>query len=292
MKIAVCVKQVPDSSIISIDPETDTLQRKSAGAVLNPLDEFPIEAALRFKDGIGAHVTVFSMGPPRAEEILARAIAMGADDGILLSDACFAGSDTWATSLILSEALRKYGPFDIVFCGKQAIDGDTAQVGPAIAAHLGWAQAASVSHIEIPSEKDVSEISLTRLFENGYDELAISLPAVIMVLKEACEPRFGTLKGRINYFRKEIRTAGPGHGQIICRTQRFSYQSSKNIHTGNGPQAEKNRGQTRRTGPRARGNDSRQVTGLKILNSTMSISSLASMRPQTETAPHLLCVLL
>lgn len=208
MKIAVCVKQVPDSGIVSIDPETHTLQRKSAGAVLNPLDEFPIEAALRFKDGIGAHVTVLSMGPPRAEEILARAIAMGADDGILLSDACFAGSDTWATSLILSEALRKYGPFDIVFCGKQAIDGDTAQVGPAIAAHLGWAQAASVSHIEIPSEKNVSEISLTRLFENGCDDLTIPLPAVIMVLKEACEPRFGTLKGRINYFRKGIRKYG------------------------------------------------------------------------------------
>lgn len=204
LKIAVCIKQVPDSGTVSLDPVTHTLVRKNAGAVLNPLDEFPIEMALKLKDKTGAHVTAFTMGPQRAEEILARAMAMGVDQGILLTDKAFAGSDTWSTSLILMEAVKKHGPFDLVLCGKQAIDGDTAQVGPEIAGHLGWAQAASVSHIEMPDSNAPEQLILKRLFEHGSDTISIKLPAVIMVLKEACEPRFGTLSGRIKYFKNGV----------------------------------------------------------------------------------------
>jgi electron transfer flavoprotein beta subunit len=204
MKIAVCIKQVPDSATVSLDPETHTLVRSSAGTALNPLDEFPVELALQFKDHLGAEVTAITMGPPKAEEVLARAIGMGVDKGILLCDPKFAGGDTWATSLVLSEALKKYGPFDLVFCGKQAIDGDTAQVGPEIAAHLNWAQAAGVNHIEIPSEANPENILVSRLFENGTDRLKLPLPAVVMVLKEAGEPRFSSLDGRLNYFKNGI----------------------------------------------------------------------------------------
>lgn len=200
LKIAVCIKQVPDSGTVALDPVTHTLVRKNVGAVLNPLDEFPLEMALKLKDRTTAHVTAFTMGPPRAEELLARAIAMGADKGVILTDKAFAGSDTWSTSLILAEAIKKHGPFDLVLCGKQAIDGDTAQVGPEIAGHLGWAQAASVSHVEMPESQTPDSLILRRLFEHGSDTISIKLPAVLMVLKEACEPRFGTLSGRIKYF--------------------------------------------------------------------------------------------
>lgn len=204
MRIAVCIKQVPDSASVSLDPEKHTLVRSSSGAALNPLDEFPLEAALRFKEKNGAEVTALTMGPPKAEEILARAMAMGVDKTFLLSDKHFAGSDTWATSLVLANALKKYGPFDLVLCGKQAIDGDTAQVGPEIAAHLDWPQAMNVTKINFPVEKNPVEIKVDRLFENGMDEVILPLPAVMTVLKEAGEPRFGSLDGRLEYFEKGV----------------------------------------------------------------------------------------
>ncbi len=204
MKIAVCIKQVPDCGSVSLDPETHTLVRASAGAVINPLDEFPLETALRIKEKNNADVVAITMGPPRAEEVLARAMAMGADKGILLSDRRFAGGDTWATSLVLAAAIETCGPFDLILCGKQAIDGDTAQVGPETAAHLNWPQAANVCNIEMPSEENPSSLTLTRLFEHGTDKLSIPLPAVIMPIKEACEPRFGTLEGRLDYYKKGV----------------------------------------------------------------------------------------
>lgn len=210
MRIAVCVKQVPDSGTVSLDPETHTLVRASVGVMLNPLDEFPLEIALKLKDAVGAKVTVFTMGPPRAEETLARAIAMGADEGVLLTDAKFAGGDTWATSIVLAEAIRKHGPFDLALFGKQAIDGDTAQVGPEAAAHLGWPQAAGVSAVAAPDSPNPSSLRVTRLFEDGSDEVELPLPAVMMVLKEAAEPRFGTLDGRLDYFRRGVTKSNSG----------------------------------------------------------------------------------
>ncbi|OGV39875.1 MAG: hypothetical protein A2020_15765 [Lentisphaerae bacterium GWF2_45_14] len=203
MKIAVCIKQVPESGSVAIDPETKTIVRSSADAVMNPLDEFPLEAALRIKDSCGAQVSVFTMGPPRSSEVLARAMAAGADNVILLSDRHFAGSDTWTTSLILSTALRKKGPFDLIICGKQAIDGDTGQVGPEVAEHLGVPMAANVCHFEV-IHRPSAGLRVRRLFENSTDETEILFPALVTVLKEACEPRFGTLGGRLRFFEEGI----------------------------------------------------------------------------------------
>lgn len=205
MKIAVCIKQVPDSGAVSLDPVTHTLVRASVGVMINPLDEFPLETAVKLKEKCGGTVTAITMGPPRAEEVLARAIAAGADDGILLSDAKFAGGDTWATSLVLAKALEKTGPYDLIFFGKQAIDGDTAQVGPETAAHLGLPQASSVNNVFMPESSTVSSLKVSRLFEEGSDVVEIPLPAVLMVLKEAAEPRFGTMEGRLDYYRKGVR---------------------------------------------------------------------------------------
>lgn len=202
MKIAVCIKQVPESGSVVIDPETKTIVRSSADAVINPLDEFPLEAALRIKDTCGAHVSVFTMGPQRATEVLARAIASGADEGFLMSDRHFAGSDTWTTSLILAAALKEKGPFDLVVCGKQAIDGDTGQVGPEIAGHLGIPLAANVCHFELAD--DFKSIKVKRLFENSSDEVELLFPSLITVVKEACEPRFGTLEGRLRFYEKGV----------------------------------------------------------------------------------------
>lgn len=208
MKIAVCIKQVPEGTGVAIDPETHTLRRSSAGAVINPLDEFPLETALRFKDLNASEVWAFTMGPPRAVDVLARAVAMGADKAVLLSDPSFAGGDTWATSLVLAKALERFGPFDLILFGKQAIDGDTAQVGPETAAHLGLPQATYVSHVATTEEKNPATIRVRRLFEDFSDELEIKLPAVLTVLKEAAEPRFGTLEGRLAYFSKGVEKAG------------------------------------------------------------------------------------
>jgi electron transfer flavoprotein beta subunit len=203
MNIAVCVKQVPDTGSVAIDPKTNTLRRAGAGTAINPLDEFAVEAALNLREENGGTVTAITMGPPKAEDALARSIAMGTDKGIILSCSAFAGSDTWSTSLILARAIEKYGPFDLVICGKQAIDGDTAQVGPEIAAHLGIPQAMNVCAVGKFSGR-ANSLTVKRLFENGTDEIELCLPAVIAVLKDVGEPRFGTLHGRLNYFKKGV----------------------------------------------------------------------------------------
>lgn len=198
MNLAVCVKQVPDTGDLKLDPETNTLIRDGVEAVLNPLDDFPLEAALRLRRAAGGTVTVFTMGPPQAGNVLRKARAMGADRGILVSDRAFAGADTWATSLTLAAALRRRGPFDLILCGKQAIDGDTAQVGPGIAAHLGIPQVTYVTDLEWTGTRLV----VTRLLDQGMAKLAVPLPACLTVLKEANEPRLPTLAGRVDALRE------------------------------------------------------------------------------------------
>ncbi|HEX9715060.1 MAG TPA: electron transfer flavoprotein subunit beta/FixA family protein, partial [Desulfurivibrionaceae bacterium] len=136
MKIIVCVKQVPDAKDVRLDPKTNTLSREGVQAIMNPYDRHALEEAVRLKEQHGGTVTVLSMGPPQAEEMLREAVSCGADEAVLVSDRAFAGADTWATTYTLSQAIKKIDDFDLILCGKQAIDGDTAQVGPGLAERL------------------------------------------------------------------------------------------------------------------------------------------------------------
>lgn len=194
MRYVVCIKQVPETTDVKINPETNTLMRDGVVSIINPFDMYAIEEGLRLKAKTGGTVTVLSMGPPQAEAALREAIAMGADDGILLSDRAFAGSDTWATSYTIAMAIRKIGNFDLVICGKQASDGDTAQVGPGIAVHLDLPQITYVRKIESIDEKT---IIAERLMENGCEVIQAPLPCVLTVVKEINEPRLPSLKGKM-----------------------------------------------------------------------------------------------
>ncbi|NOY81956.1 MAG: electron transfer flavoprotein subunit beta/FixA family protein [Kiritimatiellaeota bacterium] len=199
--MAVCVKQVPNTADLRIDPETNTLIREGVEAIFNPLDEFALEAALQLREQAGGTVTAFTMGPPQAGAVLCKAVAMGADKGVLVSDRKFAGADTWATSKTLAAALARFGPFDLIFCGKQAIDGDTAQVGPGIAAHLGIAQVTYVTSIDPAAG---ARVCIERLLDDGVTELEIEPPALLTVLKEANEPRLPSLAGLVRARRTEF----------------------------------------------------------------------------------------
>jgi electron transfer flavoprotein beta subunit len=194
MHSVVCIKQVPDTTDVRIDPETNTLMREGVAAIVNPFDTYAIEEALRLRERHGGTVTVLTMGPPQAESALREAIAMGADTGILVSDRAFAGSDTWATSYTLAAAIRKLGAFDLILCGKQASDGDTAQVGPGIATQLDLPQITYVRKIEALSE---TEVTAERLLETGYEVITAPLPCLLTVIKEINEPRLPSLKGKL-----------------------------------------------------------------------------------------------
>ena len=194
MHFIVCIKQVPETTDVKIDPKTNTLMREGVAAVINPFDMYAIEEAVRLKDKLGGKVTAVTMGPPQAESALREAISMGVDDGILLCDRAFAGSDTWATSYTLATALKKIGDYSLIICGKQASDGDTAQVGPGIATHLNLPQITYVRKIEAIDEK---RIVAERLLENGYEAIEAPLPCLLTVVKEINEPRIPSLKGKM-----------------------------------------------------------------------------------------------
>ena len=194
MNIIVPVKQVPESSKVKMDPETGTVIRTGVETVVNPLDLYAIETALHLKEQYGGKVTAITMGPPQAEKVLKEAEAMGCDDAILVSDKQFGGSDTFATSYILSEAIKKIGNADLIITGERATDGDTAQVGPGIAAHLDLPVASYVSKI---SDLKNKRLHLERLTEEGYEKLSVPLPCLITVIKEIGIPRLPTLKGKI-----------------------------------------------------------------------------------------------
>lgn len=193
MNIIVCIKQVPDTAEVRINPETNTLIREGVPSIINPYDLHAIEAALQIKEKMGGKVTVITMGPPQAEESLREAISMGADDVRLISDRAFAGADTWATSYTLYKAIEKLG-YDIILCGKQAIDGDTAQVGPEIAEFLNIPHIAYVRKIEDISDKSVK---VQRLMDDGYDVVESPLPVLLTVVKELNTPRLPSLKGKM-----------------------------------------------------------------------------------------------
>ena len=195
MNIVVCIKQVPGTTRVKINPETGTLIRDGVEAVVNPFDEYAIEEALRIKERVaGTVVKVITMGPPQAEAVLRSAIAMGADAGYLVTDRAFAGSDTWATSYTLAKGIKALGETSLVICGKQAVDGDTAQVGPGVAEMLGFPFVAWVRKVE---EITLRSIRVERLMEEGYDVVEMPLPGLITVVKEINTPRLASLKGKM-----------------------------------------------------------------------------------------------
>jgi len=208
MHIVVCIKQVPDSAQIRIHPVTNTIMRQGVPAIINPFDLFSLEEALRLKDKVGARVTVLTMGPPMAEASLRKALSLGADDAVLLTDRKFAGSDTLATSYALTSAILKLSesdPVDIVFCGKQTVDGDTAQVGPGIATRLGFEQLTYITKIEDISEAS-KEIVVQRRSEGGVQVLKTRLPCMITMLEGTNTMRFGKMDDMFRAARYELKT--------------------------------------------------------------------------------------
>jgi electron transfer flavoprotein beta subunit len=195
VNIVVCIKQVPGTTKVKINPETGTLVREGVEAIVNPFDEYAIEEAIRIKERLGSgSVKVLTMGPPQAEETLKTAISLGVDESILVSDRAFAGSDTWATSYTLAKAIQSLGEVHLIICGKQAIDGDTAQVGPGVAEMLGIPFVAWVRKVEEITE---GKIRVQRLMEDGYEVVEMPLPGLITVVKEINVPRLASLKGKM-----------------------------------------------------------------------------------------------
>jgi electron transfer flavoprotein beta subunit len=225
VKVIVCIKQVPDTTNVRINPETNTLVREGVQSIINPFDCYALEEGIRIREKHGGTVTVLTMGPPQAAEALREAISLGADEAVLVSDRAFAGADTLATAYTLAAAIRKLGgeaakseggeaakseggeaakpagDVDIILMGRQAIDGDTGQVGPGVAENLGIPHVTDIRKIE---EISGPRIVVERLLEEGYARLATSLPVVLTVVKEINEPRLPSLKGKLAAKKKEI----------------------------------------------------------------------------------------
>lgn len=203
MKILVCVKQVPDAKDVRLDPKTNTLAREGVEAIMNPYDRHALEEAVAIKEQQGGSVTVLTMGPPQAEVMLREAIACGADESVLVSDRAFAGADTWATSYTLAKAAQTLGGFDLIFCGKQAIDGDTAQVGPGLARRLNIPFATCIQKTR---QITGQSIEVERMMDDGFDVLRLPLPSLLTVVKDINEPRVASLKGKMKAKKAVIRT--------------------------------------------------------------------------------------
>lgn len=199
MNIVVCLKQVPDTTAVKIDPKTGTLIRDGVPSIINPEDKNALEAALTIKDNNGGKVTVISMGPPQAQNALREALCMGADEAILITDRAFAGADTLATSKALAGALRKL-EYDIVFAGRQAIDGDTAQVGPEVAEHLNIPQVTYVQDVKVEEDG----LLINRALEDGYELIKVQAPVLLTAIKELNEPRYMNVRYIFDTANKEI----------------------------------------------------------------------------------------
>lgn len=192
MNIVVCLKQVPGTTEVKINPETNTLIRQGIKNIINPFDSYALEEGVRLKEKYGGKVTAISMGPPQAVDMLKEAISLGADEAVLLSDRAFAGADTWATAYTLAGAVKKLGQIDLIICGRQSTDGDTAQVGPEMAEMLGAAFTAYVGLIE---EITATGMRVKRMIDEGHEVIQSTLPAVITVTKEINIPRLPSLRG-------------------------------------------------------------------------------------------------
>lgn len=201
MKIVACVKQVPDAKNVRLDPETNTLSREGVESIMNPYDRHALEAAVALKEECGGTVVALSMGPPQAADMLREAIACGADEAVLVSDRAFAGSDTLATTYTLARAIEHLGGADLVLCGRQAIDGDTAQVGPGLAVRLDLAFASCIRRID---RLEDGRLYVHRMMDDGHDELEVPLPALLTVVREVNDPRVPSLKGKMRAKKAEI----------------------------------------------------------------------------------------
>ena len=207
MRIVVPIKQVPETNAVKMDPATGAMIREGVEAIVNPLDLYAIECALQLREAHGGSVVALSMGPPKAAIALREAVAMGCDEAVLLSAKEFAGSDTWATAYVLAAAVRKLGDFDLILCGERATDGDTGQVGPAMAAFLKLPVATYVSEVAV---EPPDLLRLNRLVEDGYESLRMRLPGVVTVVKEVADPRLPTLHGKRKARALDIPVWGPG----------------------------------------------------------------------------------
>ncbi|GHV60369.1 electron transfer flavoprotein subunit beta [Spirochaetia bacterium] len=203
MKIVVCIKQVPDTNEVKLDPKTNTLIREGVPSIINHDDRSGIEAALQLREKVGGAVTVVSMGPPQAEAALREALAMGCDEAVLLSGREFGGSDTWATAHIIAAGVKKIG-YDLVITGRQAIDGDTAQVGPQIAENLGLPQVSYVEKIDVEGDTLVVQ----RQYEDRYHIIEVKLPCLLTALQELGAPRYMSVGGIFDAYKKEIKILG------------------------------------------------------------------------------------
>lgn len=201
MEILVCIKQVPDTAEIKVDPVTNTLIRKGVPSIVNPFDLNAVEAAVQLKEqNPGSRITLLTMGPPAATDALRQCLSMGCDDAYLLTDRAFAGADTYATSYALSVAAEHIGKFDVIICGIMAVDGDTGQVGPELAEHLDMAKVTYV----IGMEKKGDKLVCKRSHDNGYEMIECQMPAVLAVTKDINHPRHGSVRGKIAAKRAEI----------------------------------------------------------------------------------------
>lgn len=200
MNIVVCLKQVPDTTVVKIDPKTGTLIRDGVPSIINPEDKHALEAALQLKDNYGAHVTVISMGPPQAKNALREALCMGADEAILLTDRAFGGADTLATSKTIAAAIKEL-EYDIIFAGRQAIDGDTAQVGPEIAEHLNVPQVTYVQDVKV----DEDGLIVNRALEDGYELIKVQTPVLLTAIEELNHPRYMNVQYIFDTVDKEVK---------------------------------------------------------------------------------------
>jgi len=219
LRIVVCIKQVPDTTQVRIDPETNTLVREGIPAIINPFDLHAIEVGVQLKERYGGTCAMVCMGPPQAVEALQKALSFGADEGVLLSDRALVGSDTLATSAALAAAIRKLDErqkVDLVLCGKQTIDGDTAQVGPGIATRLGFSQVSYVGRVE-SVDLDKRTVRARRILEGAEEVVEAPLPALLTVLKEAGEPRYAALPAVIKGLRTSIPVWGVGNMDISAQ---------------------------------------------------------------------------
>ncbi|HHU62876.1 MAG TPA: electron transfer flavoprotein subunit beta/FixA family protein [Clostridiales bacterium] len=194
MNVIVCIKQVPATNEVKINKQTNTIIREGIESIINPFDMYAVEEGIRIKEKLGGKVTAISMGIPSVVDLLRETLELGVDDAVLLSDKAFAGADTLATAYTLSMGIKKLGKYDIILCGKQATDGDTAQVGPSLAEKLGIPHITYVKRIEKIEDR---KIRAQRMTEDGYEVIETTLPALLTVVKEINEPRLPSIKNKL-----------------------------------------------------------------------------------------------